>query len=368
MNHRQRILSLLEGKTPDRVPWLGDLAYWSHAMEKRGEVPAGFQKSEAYYAFHRDLGVGFYLQGYWPFETLYDDSVRVSEVREGNRRWRGIETPAGSLSEVWTYLPESFSEAPTERLIKTRADLATLRCWFEHTHYRPDYAEAQRRYRLVQDLGIVLCYLPRSPLMELVAVLCGIETLVDLWIDAPAELEETLRIMERKHDEAAAIALESPAECLMIPENLSSEVVGRTLFTRYAREYEQRWTERIRAAGKRSFIHMDGTLAGLISQVAANGFDVIEAVTPSPVGDLSLEQMRERVGPGTILWGGLPGVYFTALVSDEAFERFVRQVLETMTGAPRYVLGVADQVPPDGLRRRVTRVGELVERYGAYHT
>ena len=31
-----------------------------------------------------------------------------------------------------------------------------------------------------------------------------------------------------------------------------------------------------------------------------------------------------------------------------------------MVKEPRYVLGVADQVPPDGLEERVKRVGELV--------
>lgn len=44
----------------------------------------------------------------------------------------------------------------------------------------------------------------------------------------------------------------------------------------------------------------------------------------------------------------------------------VRDVLSVMTSEPRYVLGVADQVPPTGLRKRVIRVAELVERYGAY--
>jgi hypothetical protein len=37
-----------------------------------------------------------------------------------------------------------------------------------------------------------------------------------------------------------------------------------------------------------------------------------------------------------------------------------------MTSSPLYVLGVADQVPPDGLESRVRRVAELVEEYGRY--
>ena len=68
----------------------------------------------------------------------------------------------------------------------------------------------------------------------------------------------------------------------------------------------------------------------------------------------------------TILWGGVPGVYFTDLVSDEEFDRHVKEVLTVMRKEPRYVLGVADQVPPDGLTHRVKRVRELVDEFGEY--
>jgi hypothetical protein len=37
-----------------------------------------------------------------------------------------------------------------------------------------------------------------------------------------------------------------------------------------------------------------------------------------------------------------------------------------MVKKPRFVLGVADQVPPDGLESRVKRVSELVNEFGIY--
>jgi hypothetical protein len=37
-----------------------------------------------------------------------------------------------------------------------------------------------------------------------------------------------------------------------------------------------------------------------------------------------------------------------------------------MTQKPQYVLGIADQIPPDGLIERIERVTELVEKYGKY--
>jgi hypothetical protein len=366
MNPRKRILTLLAGNTPDRVPWMADLDYWSNSMVRRGEVPADFINSPAYFDLYRRLGIGFYLQGLFPFRAVYDPSVQVIAEVQGSRRLSGFATPLGTICAEWTYLPESFSEAPTRFLIRSAADLAVYAYVVEHTSYQPEYAELLRRQPLIGEQGVLLAYLPRSPLMQLVAELAGIQTVTALWMDSRPELERVLKRMEASHDQAAALALASPAECLMIPENLSSEAVGRRFFELYLRGYETRWVERIRQAGKYSFIHMDGTLKGLLRQVASVGFDVVEAVTPAPVGDLSFTEMRQLAGERVILWGGLPGVYFTDLVSDAEFDRFVQEALSVLRSTGRAVLGVADQVPPDGMQRRVARVAELVEQHGAY--
>ena len=366
MNSRERVLTLLAGKTPDRVPWMADLDYWASAMEQRGDEPQGFLNSEAYFDLYRQLGVGFYLQSYLPYRAEYDTTVRLTTESRGMKSRNTLETPIGVLTSERTYLPESFVSAPTIRPIKELRDLATLRYVLEHTTYEPNYGELLWRLPLIGDLGILLAYLPRSPFMEMAVELSDIVTLVDIWVDAPEELDETLQILGRKHDEAAAIVLASPAECLMFPENLSSEMVGKRFFEQYLRPYETRWAERCRQASKYSFVHMDGTLRGLLHEVGSVGIDVIEAITPAPVGNVAFGELRALAGPGPVLWGGVPGSYFTELVDDAEFERMVREVLSVMVREPRYVLGVGDQVPPDGLWSRVARVAELVERYGRY--
>jgi uroporphyrinogen-III decarboxylase len=366
MNDRERILMILRGGQPDRVPWFGDLDYIAAAMELRGEVPADFRRSPAYFDLHRELGVGFYLQGYWPFQTLYDDTVVVREWCEGNNRCRAFDTPVGGLRERAVFLPESFTEARTEYLVKSTDDLKILRYLYEHTTYVPDYAEAKRRLGLVEDIGIVLCYTPKTPFMQLVALDAGIETVTTCVIEAADEFAQTLQIMEARLDDAVNIALASPADCLMIPENLSSEVVGKRFFEDYMRACQEKWVRRINEEGKSSFIHIDGTLRGLLTEEGAVGFSVLEALTPSPVGDVAMADMRGLAGPTSILWGGVPGIYFTPLVSDDEFERLVRDVLEVMRQEPTYVLGVADQVPPDGTLERVRRVVDLVASHGQY--
>ena len=365
MTPRERILTLLQGRRPDRVPWFGDLDYWASALIAQGTKPDGFKESAAYIDWHRSLGVGFYLQGYFPFRAHYDLEERL--WREGNRRFRELITPHGTLREVWEYLPESFAEAPIEHLVKSEDDLPALRYVYTHTTWEPDYDFGIRRLEEIGEQGVLLCYLPKSPFMHLVALEAGIAAVTFAEASDPDSFAETLAVMKTSFDSAARIAVESPAEVLMIPENLSAEMVGPRFFEKYMRAYQEQWFGEIAKAGKPSFIHMDGTLRGLLREEASTGVRVIEAMTPAPVGDLPIGEWAARAdNVATVLWGGVPGVYFTAKVSDEEFDRHVRAVLEVMRSHPRYVLGVADQVPPDALEYRVRRVAELVERDGAY--
>ncbi len=366
MSSRERVLAVLRGQRPDCVPWFGDLDYLATALIGRGQRPKGFKQSAAYLDWHRELRLGFYLQGYFPIRTMVEN-CRVTERQEGRDRIRRIETPHGTLQERWTWLPESFTEGPVEHLLKSAADLPAYRHWHAHTRYEPDYAFGEDRGRQIGDSGLHLAYLPKSPFMQLVALDAGIIATVDMLDDAPELLAETLEVVGRSHDAAAALAVAGPAEVLMIPENLSSESVGPVLFEKFMRPYQEKWTARIRAAGKFSCMHLDGTLRGLLRQECTVGFDFIESLTPAPVGDLAVEDWAGFCGDTpTVFWGGIPGAYFSPTVSDAEFERHTRAVLAVMRTEPRYVLGVADQVPPDGLESRLRRVAELVEECGAY--
>ncbi len=148
--------------------------------------------------------------------------------------------------------------------METAEDLPAFKCYLESLSFSPAYGEAARRKSIIGDNGVVLCYTPRSPFMQLVTTYIGIVRLVYLLADAPDEMQENFDIMERKYDLAAEIAVDSPAECIMIPENLSSEAVGKSYYRRFLRGYESKWIQRIKQAGKYSFIHMDGTLKGLL--------------------------------------------------------------------------------------------------------
>jgi len=366
MTPRERIFTILKGEQPDQVPWFGDFDYWANSLITRGLKPKEFIKSEDYIQLHRELGVGFYLQGYFPYKQIYE-KCEVREWNEGHKRYKEIITPVGSVRECWEYIPTSFSEGPIEHFMKAEEDIPIMKFIYENCRFEADYDFADQRLKQVGDQGVVLCYLPKSPFMHLLALEAGVVSVTMAALTTPVEFQDLLDTMKNAFDKAAQIAVDSPAEVLMIPENLSSEMVGPDLFELYMYDYQKEWTSKIRDAGKYSFIHIDGTLGGLLKQEAAVGFSVLEALTPYPVGDLKFEDLADFVGDSkSIIWGGIPGVYFTDCVSEEEFERHVKHVLSVMIKEPRYVLGVADQVPPDGLESRVRRVAELVDEFGKY--
>lgn len=366
MTHRERLYFVLQGRKPDQVPWFGDLDYWATSLVKKGIKPETFIRSEKYIEWHRELGVGFYLQGYFPFKEIYEN-CKVKVWYKGYTRIREITTPAGTVRECWTYLPDSFTEGPVEHFLKSEADIPVMKYIYENLRFEPDYDFAFERKDQVGDMGVVLCYLPKSPFMHLVALEGDIMATTMIALTCPDQFAGLLTTMENAFDKAAQIAVDSPADVLMIPENLSSEMVGPDFFELYMRRYQEKWIGKIREAGKYSFIHIDGTLKGLLRKEASAGFNVLEALTPMPVGDLHFGDIAGEVdNPKTIIWGGIPGAYFTASVSDKEFERHVIEILSIMKSEPRYVLGVADQVPPDGRENRVRRVGELVDEFGQY--
>ena len=366
MTPRKRLLTILKGDQPDQVPWFGDLDYWANSLIKRGLKPVDFILSDDYIKWHHDLGVGFYLQGYFPYKQIITNCT-IKEWYEGHKHFKEIITPVGSVRECWEFMPTSFSDAPLEHFMKTEAEIPVMKYIYENTRFEPDYDQAYLRKKQVGDQGVVLCYLPKSPFMHLLALEAGVMAVTSAALTASDEFGDLIDTMKKIFDQAARIAVDSPAEVLMIPENLSSEMVGPELFKLYMYDYQKEWTTRIREAGKYSFIHIDGTLAGLLKQEASVGFTVLEALTPYPVGDLKWEELESFAGDSkSILWGGIPGSYFTGCVDDEEFDRHVKYLLEIMRKKPRFVLGVADQVPPDGLERRVKRVSELVSKFGKY--
>ena len=367
MNERERVLAVLRGEVPDRTPWYGDLSWWHAAHLRRGDLPEEFARGdEGYLAMHRAAAVGIYLFPPFLWQEEYDETVQVSTEQQGDLTITVIQTPVGTVRNAIRDLPDSATGAYVEHFVKTPADLAVFRYAAEHRRIRPNYEAFERCDQMWGPWGIPCALAPVcvSPLQSLMTRWAGAGTTFALIADAPAELEATLEAVQAADDPVFEIIAEGPAYLICFPENLSGELSGRRLMRRYEMPYWQQRIEQLHRAGKVVGIHNDGTLRASLPLLVETGFDFVESVTPAPVGDMLLTEIRDATNGRTIVWGGLPGAIFSPLTPDDAFDNYVREVLRTFPPGSGFVLGVADQVPPDASFDRICRVRELVEESG----
>jgi len=79
-----------------------------------------------------------------------------------------------------------------------------------------------------------------------------------------------------------------------------------------------------------------------------------------------VEHLRELAGSKIILWGGLPGVYFSKLYPERTLREMAMKVIRHNLSGHKFIIGVADQVPPDGDIARVRMITEIVEKEARY--
>ena len=364
MNDRTRLMDVLEGRGCARKPWFADLSYLYSSLEKKGELGKEHAGEEGYLRFHIDLGAGICFYPPFPWKVRYGGGVVYEEAEEGDTRTMSYKTRMGDISSVQKYLPQSFSWAYEQHFVKDIESLRVMLHVFEQSEYEENYQEYSRIARMWGDHGIATAIPPISvsPFQKLLARWAGIEKTVELYMDNTGEFDEIMERIERTEDSAFDIISRSPSVYVEFAENLSSDITGRNFFERYNKPCYQRRIGQLHDAGKYAGIHIDGLLGACLPLLEDCGFDVAEAVTPAPLGDVAVEDLRKVAGKGIVVWGGIPGALFSGLYSEEVFEAHVEKVLSTFRDDPRFVLGVADQVPPDGMVSRVKKVREMVER------
>ena len=132
------------------------------------------------------------------------------------------------------------------------------------------------------------------------------------------------------------------------------------IYEQYLMPYYQKRVEQIHKTKKLCHIHMDGALKPLLPLLSHVDFDGIEAVTPLPQGDVTLEEIKEALG-NIILLDGMPAIYFLPEYPEEELFAFTEKILKMF--APNIILGISDELPPTGDINRVKLVADIVKDF-----
>ena len=269
------------------------------------------------------------------------------------------------LVQKKTYLRESSCYAFREYPVKTLRDLATLRKIVEGYEYYPtpeDYAALSESWGAA---GQPVAPLPRSPLSALIVDWMGLEGFIFAYADYPQEVRAVLEVIDRANDRAFDIVLGSEAEIVHFCDNLSASNYA-SHFGELAAPYYRKRIAQLHGAQKRAASHLDGTILGLLDQLAATGVDGIEALTTTPVGDIGTRELRnEARSDSVILWGALPAALFTDQFPLDLLATQIAELVDLFQRDSRIIAGSADQIPPNADINRVKFISDYIEEYGA---
>ena len=342
----QSLHNLLAGRPAQDVVWTADITYWI-----AGQGDAAAQSESGYLALCRDLSIMpyYWYDRFWLGRPVYDSTVDVASETRGDqsvRRWR---TPLGDLCEETAFLPQSSSVGVTRFPVQTQADLRALLYLIEHRTMVPDCLDdyPARAAMWAASDGLPSVALPRSPLAAFLYEWAGMEHGIYLIADYPDLIDHLFKLMEAQESPIIDAVCQAAPPLIHFADNLSSDNLAG-YYDRYMAGGHARRIERLHTAGVKCAVHLDGTVAALLPKLASVGFDAIEALTPYPAGDMHIEHMRAAAcNDHVILWGGIPGIMFAPPYTWHDMQQHVLQLLDAWRDT-RFIVGVGDQVPPDG--------------------
>jgi hypothetical protein len=373
-NFHDLILQTYERKKHDRIVFQPRLMLWFNRNGIGGLTPDKYKKNERVQKFvperyigknileiHRDIDSSVRYSGetmgisYFYHQSKAGAKIihRSGKLEDGSNLLE-VETPVGKLQQKvrdnyaidkWIKKPEDFKVA---KYLVENDELCYNQFMFEG-------AEEE-----LGKIGVPQCYYFRSPYQKCILEWLGFERTTIFLRKYPNEMEDFMRFLEQWDRNAYKVILKSDLKILNFGENIDCQLSPPRVFEKYHLPYYKERVKWVHDAGKFCHIHMDGHIHDLLPYLKDLPFDGIEALTPEPQGDCTLEELRDSIG-NKILLDGIPATLFMLEFPEERLYACVHKLLEYFS--PNLIVGVSDELPENTDGRRLKKVGEIVANY-----
>ena len=359
MPPRERVEAVLLGRSPDMVPFT---VYENHLPTC--EVERNLRND------------GLCIVQRYP--SVYKERCpNVSQEQvyftgdDGHDRVRAIfRTPLGTLTSVGRMAPPGTSTLDLvmpwttwreERLFKRPEDYDPLEFLIRDREYTPNYEEFSAQGGMMGDDAIMRANIGYSPLQEIIYVLMGVERFAVEWADRRERLMCLYDALTEDRRKRYPLVAQSPALTVNYGGNISPEVVGRERFEQYILPHFDEAADVLHSHGKLLGVHFDANVQLLAPGIARSKIDYVEALTPSPGTDMTLEEAF-ATWPDKVLWINFPSPVHIEPIS--AIEETTRDLLRQAAPGDRLIVGITEDVPGDRWRENFTAILRVLREDG----
>ena len=331
MTPHERILAVLKGQMPDRIPF----------TIKRPQPPTGVIERQL-----RNGGLAICMDK-MVFSVIRPNVEIVKHEFYKDKRYYVHETyrtPVGEVSQLRIVDSGGYgSDKLQEYMIKTTEDYKVVKFMIGDEIYTPTYEKFQREEEILGDDGFVFAgWMPPTPMMQMLWQLMGVEKFAIDYFEESELFLSLYNAIFQKQCEQYEIVAGSPALVAHIEENMTADMIGLERFETYVVPCYNKFASILHKKGKLLAAHFDGRMKVLSHALANSDMDIIEAFCPVPDGDLEMAEAR-RIWKDKIIWINFPSPVH--LFSPEQIELHARKILKEIAPGDRFLLGITEDIP-----------------------
>ncbi|SHF00346.1 Uroporphyrinogen decarboxylase (URO-D) [Caldanaerobius fijiensis DSM 17918] len=356
---------VIKGTAGGKIIWQPRIGCWLQdklfAGEKLPEPYDGMTLPEIY----KELGCSARIYDYnGCFVAVDDQRVRRYSRNINERQIENVvETPVGKITQIIETSLNSWASYIKKWWITSEEDMKVAMWIAERQEWKWNQEHYDRTYKEWGDLGAPTIFMPRVNVQHLFVDVMGVENAIYAIYDYPKTVEKYFQILDENHDRLIDVINESPIDIINFGDNVHAGTLSPNLFKKYVLPSYQRRCEKLHRAGKFVHAHWDGDVKPLLPYVQECGLDGIEAVTPVPQGDVTLEEVKQAFGDKMFLIDGIAAILFDKTFSEDDLIKQAKEVIDLF--APKLILGISDELSSTGDINRIKIVGQIVDNYNA---
>jgi hypothetical protein len=386
LSARARVLTVLRGEIPRRLPFVTRLETWYTAHQRSHTLPERF-RGLTLDEVHRAVGVGrlkfsvpyrYRLVGVEVHATFNgEELVRQSDPlvenfpglwdlvptdRAGTTRTELL-TPAGRLSLTHVLLEEGVFNATDpylkEHLVKNEDDLRVVAYILERAEFVPAFDKIRAEEAQIGGDGLLVPLVQRIPFQQALLEYLGEIDLFYALHDNLPMVRRLLDLLDRQLLDALGHLADLDVPYVEFPDNLHGLMTNPKLFREYCQPAYQKYTDLLHRQGKKAGSHTDGDIRPLLALLADSGLDVCESVSPAPLTSFSFREVNRAWRGRPLVWGGLPTPILEAKTSETEFQASLDDFLAAIDQP--LILGLVDLFLRHNSIERVETIARRVE-------
>jgi hypothetical protein len=354
------------GRSNGKIIWQPRIDCWYFDKLFAGEKLPGDYDGLSRAEIYRKLGVSARFYNHWNkcFKYIESEKVIITEKKlNGTDVQITIETPIGRQVAVNRQTPNSPRVIRLKWVIESKEEMKVAIWRVENARWQWRQEVYEKEFRELSEFGAPTMYLPRVNIQDLYINKMGVEKTIYALYDWQDLIEKYFKVLNECYSRLIDIVNQSPINIINFADNLHCGTLPPNLFEKYILPFYQEQSEKLHNAGKFVSSHWDGDTKALLPYAKETGLDGIEAITPKPQGDVTLEEIKEALGDDVFLLDGLPAIFFDEEYPIEMLKDYTHKLIEYF--APKLILGISDELSSTGDIERINIVSEIVDKYNS---